>query len=787
MTLARCRVAVLAAIAVAASILAYAPAAAAQTTPAQSQHAGVHQPSVDALAKFGVETGVDVFAGTGCVDSDELCPGERLLRWEMAVWLVRVLDRADPPAISSSRFADVDASAWWAPHAERLAELGIVMECKTEPLRFCPGDPISRGQTAAILVMAFDLPPAERAWFVDVNTEHPFAEAIDRLAGWGVTAGCRTDPARYCPEWTVSRAQMATFLARALRRVDLPPPVATTYEPAQDDTQLPADPDVVIGTLDNGLTYYLRPNDKPGKNLAVRLLVNVGAVDETDEEAGIGHFVEHMLFNGTSDYPGNSLVEALREIGVGLGPDIGAHVTTTRPSTRLQCVSTPPTRRLWCSTPCRRWPARPPSPTTRSIPSGAWSSTRCATGARPSTASSAPNSTGLHPGHPYEGRDPAGTIDTVNSITPEMLRAFYEKWYVPSNMAVVAVGAMTVEDLEALVDEHFGALPSGEGRQPPSVDIPPAASSSHVVTDPRQGVTFISLDIPIDPHDLSTVGGDRLATMESLIEVMIDNRLNDAYHRGELSQVDPPRFFSFTYNRGLRYYGTNWQGDNLDTASADYLSVLLTAQEHGFTAGDLGRAIEQIVTSLRFQLSNAPTHPGRSMGRPVPGALLLRGRHRLHRRVGDADRHAAGGDHTRGADRALPIPDGARRAAGHRGRPPPVQRADDSRTRRRLGSSRPRTAPGGRDRHRAADDCSGARGPGLGGSLRPSRRRIRVGVRQRGPSHVRALRHRRGFGQPASPIPRGLVAARARRTGPCQPSPPTQCRAVVWETCRDQS
>ncbi|MYI15411.1 MAG: insulinase family protein, partial [Acidimicrobiaceae bacterium] len=187
------------------------------------------------------------------------------------------------------------------------------------------------------------------------------------------------------------------------------------------------------------------------------------------------------------------------------------------------------------------------------------------------------------------------------------LRAFYEKWYVPANMAVVAVGDMAVDDLKALVEEHFGPLAPGEPRQPPSVYIPPAGSSSHVVTDPRYGVSLISLDIPIDPHDRSTVGGDRLTTMESLIELMIENRLNDAYDRGELSQVDPPKFFSFTYNRGLRYYGTNWQGDNLDTASTDYLSVLLTAQEHGFTDGDRGRAIRQIVSSLQLRLDRAPT------------------------------------------------------------------------------------------------------------------------------------------------------------------------------------
>ncbi len=608
MTLARHRVTVLAVVAVVASILAYAPGAAAQTTPAQNQHAGIHQPSVDALTKFGVETGVDVFAGTGCVDSDELCPGDPLLRWEMAVWLVRVLDRADPPAISSSRFADVDASAWWAPHAERLAGLGIVMGCQTEPLQFCPDDPVDRGETAAIMVLAFNLPPAERAWFVDVNGEHPFAEAIDRLAGWGVTAGCGIDPARYCPQDNVSRAQMATFLARTLRRVGLTWPVATVYEPAQDPTRLPVDPDVATGTLDNGLTYYLRHNDSPGKNLAVRLLVNVGSVDETDEQAGIGHFIEHLLFRGTEDYPGSSLGAALREIGVELGPDINAHVgqdeTVYQIAARLDAPHKAPLV----------FHALSQMASTATFEADAVESERgivldeMRLGRESVNGYISSEFDRIYTqGTPYAGRDPVGTIDTVSSMTPEMLRAFYDKWYVPSNMAVVVVGDLPVQDLKALVEGHFGPLPSGEGRQPPSVDIAPAASSSHVVTDPRQGITFISLDIPIAPHDVSTVGGDRLVTMEFLIEVMIQNRLNDAYHRGELSQVDPPRFSTFTHNRGLRYYGTNWQGDNLDTASSDYLSVLLTAQEHGFTPGDLQRAVSQIYVFLQFQLDSAPT------------------------------------------------------------------------------------------------------------------------------------------------------------------------------------
>ncbi len=603
MTPARRRTSLLAALAIAASVLACAPAAAGQTAPAQSQDAGVHQPSIDALVYFEIDMGVDVFSRTGCPDSGGLCPNEDLPRWEMAVWLARILDRADPPATGSSRFTDVDAGVWWSRHAERLAELGIIEGCETDPLRFCPDDPIDRGQMAALLARAFDLDPAVRAGFADVPADHVFADDIDRLAAARITAGCDRDPARYCPQLRVTRGETATFLARTLGLVHPAEPV-----PAHDDALLPIDPAVTIGTLDNGLTYYLRNNDSPGRNLAVQLLINVGSVDETDEQVGIGHFIEHMLFNGTTEYPGNSLGEALREIGVELGPDVNAHVghdeTVYQIEVRLDEDRKAPLVFRALSQMAGDATFEPDAvESERGVVLDEMRFRRESVNGFIGSEFDRVYTQGT----PYAGRDPVGTIDTVNSMTTDDLRAFYEKWYVPANMAVVVVGDMDIEDQRALVEEHFGPLPAGEGRRAPSVYIPPAESSSHVVTDPRQGVTYISLDIPIDPYDLGTAGGDRLATMEALIEVMMANRLDDAYHRGELSQVDPPHFTTFTYNRGLRYYGTNWQGDNLDDASRDYLSVLLTAQEHGFTSGDLGRAISQIVADLQFLLDRTPT------------------------------------------------------------------------------------------------------------------------------------------------------------------------------------
>ena len=604
MTQVRRRLAVLAALAVAASVLALAPAAGGQTAPAQSQEAGVHQPSIDALVDFEFFFGVDVFSGTGCADSDGLCPDEDLPRWEMAVWLVRILDRTDPPAIDSSRFADVDPGAWWSQHAERLAELGIVEGCETDPVRFCPDDPIDRGRVAAVLARAFDLDPGVRAGFADVPADHVLADDIDRLAAARITAGCGREPARYCPQRHVSRGQMATFLARTLGLVHPAEPL-----PAHDPAPLPVDPAVTIGRLDNGLTYYLRHNDDPGASLDVRLLVNVGSVDEADEEAGIGHFIEHMLFNGTADYPGNSLGAALREVGVELGPDVNAHVGYDETVYQARVGSDDPAKvaRVFHALSQMAGSATFEAAAVESERGVVLDEMRLALASIGGTITRGFDRIYTR-GTPYEGRDPIGNAGAVNSFTPEMLRAFYERWYVPANLAVVAVGDMAVEDLEALVEEHFGALPAGEGRKPPGADITPdPESSSHVFTDPRQAYSYISLDIPITPHDLGTVGGDRLSTMEALIEVMVQNRLDDAYQRGELSQVDPPSFLSFTYNRGLRYYGTNWRGDNLDTASTDYLAVLLTAQEHGFTAGDLRRAVSQLLASLDLRLSRAAT------------------------------------------------------------------------------------------------------------------------------------------------------------------------------------
>ena len=133
----------------------------------------------------------------------------------MAVWLVRVLDGKDPRP-SSPRFVDVEPGEWWAPYVERLGVLAVTRGCALEPARYCPDASVTRGQMATFLTRAFQLEPGPPFGFIDIegNTHH---NSINALAAAELTMGCSKEPARYCPDASVTRGQMATFLTRAIQ------------------------------------------------------------------------------------------------------------------------------------------------------------------------------------------------------------------------------------------------------------------------------------------------------------------------------------------------------------------------------------------------------------------------------------------------------------------------------------------------------------------------------------------------------------------------------------------
>src|SRR5512136_1172397 len=90
------------------------------------------------------------------------------------------------------------------------------------------------------------------------------------------------------------------------------------------DEPIPPDPNIKIGKLENGLTYYIKQNKKPEQRIELRLAVNAGSVCETDGQQGLAHFVEHMCFNGTKNFPSNRIIDMLEEMGVRFGAELNA-------------------------------------------------------------------------------------------------------------------------------------------------------------------------------------------------------------------------------------------------------------------------------------------------------------------------------------------------------------------------------------------------------------------------------------------------------------------------------
>ena len=183
------------------------PAAAQDAEPFPDLDSGAYWAvPVTELAEAGV------FAGTECAEG--FCPYETLDRATMAVWTVRVLDGEDPQPVGSTRFGDVEGSHRHAAFIERFAELGVTQGCRDGSV-FCPDGTVTRAEMAVFLTRAFKLPLGPEPGFSDVASDDWYADDVAALAASRITKGCG-DGTRFCPGDDTTRAQMATFLHRAL-------------------------------------------------------------------------------------------------------------------------------------------------------------------------------------------------------------------------------------------------------------------------------------------------------------------------------------------------------------------------------------------------------------------------------------------------------------------------------------------------------------------------------------------------------------------------------------------
>ena len=292
-------------------------------------------------------------------------------------------------------------------------------------------------------------------------------------------------------------------------------------------TPIPIDTAVIKGRLDNGLTYYLRYNGKPEKRLELRLAVKAGSICETDQQKGLAHFVEHMAFNGTKNFKGNELINVLEEMGVKFGADLNAYTTFDETIYMLQVPSDRADLIDKAFQVLEDWAHQvtfdeKDIDKERSVIIEEW---RLGLGAEDRMMKK--YLPVLLKGSRYADRLPIGDIDIIRNAPYSELRKYYRDWYRPDLMAMVIVGDLPVDEMEARLKRHFSALTNpANAPKREEYDIPgnkePLIS---IVTDKEASSHIVQLLIKHPKIVEKTVGDYRNLLIQQLYGGMINNRL----------------------------------------------------------------------------------------------------------------------------------------------------------------------------------------------------------------------------------------------------------------------
>jgi zinc protease len=364
---------------------------------------------------------------------------------------------------------------------------------------------------------------------------------------------------------------------------------------ADDDEVVGIDPGVVVGTLENGLTYYVRRNTRPGSRAQLRLAVAAGSALEDDDQRGVAHYLEHMMFNGTEAFPANELVRVLERFGSEFGPDINAYTNLDQTVYELEVPTDAPGTLETAVDVLFEWSSRAtidPAEVDaeRGVMLEEWRLRSQSFWGRYFDAVSEV----LLAGSSYEGHDPLADAAELDATSARTLRRFYEDWYRPDLMAVVAVGDFAVAEVEELIRDRFGALESPANARPrPDLGAEAAAEPQFVVLpDPESPNAFVELNYPLPALEPGTVGSARQELALALAFDMVVTRLDEDSRRGDTPFFNPS-FAANPFVDGQRTPGLAASADPPDLAdtATSLLEEVRRALLHGFDSEELERAV----------------------------------------------------------------------------------------------------------------------------------------------------------------------------------------------------
>lgn len=374
----------------------------------------------------------------------------------------------------------------------------------------------------------------------------------------------------------------------------------------------PADSAVRVGKLANGLTYFIRHNEFPKNQVDFHIAQKVGSVQEEENQRGLAHFLEHMCFNGTKNFPGNKIVTWLETKGIKFGNDLNAYTATDRTVYRITSVPTQNENVVdSCLLILHDWANAllledAEIDKERGVIHEEW---RLGNAITRMIEKHGPK---IYPGSKYGERLPIGSIDVIDNFKYEDLRSYYRKWYRPDLQGIIVVGDIDVDKMEEKIKNLFGPIQMPENPAPfqyfpiPDNEQPIFASYADKEMPAELVWAFVKYDVL--PREMRNT--DIQIVMDyvySVADIMLAQRLEDiAMKAGAPFGNAGGGFggFLLTDEKGALSVQAYLNEKGGKEALKAILTEIKRIAEHGFTSSEYERARDEYMSRIEKAYSN---------------------------------------------------------------------------------------------------------------------------------------------------------------------------------------
>jgi zinc protease len=393
------------------------------------------------------------------------------------------------------------------------------------------------------------------------------------------------------------------------------------------DQVLPTDPALTTGTLANGLTYIVRPHKNPEGRVSVWLHVGTGSLNETESTRGLAHYLEHMAFNGSTNFPPGSVVPFFQSLGLNFGRDQNAFTSFDQTVYQLALPDAKPETlekaMLFMADVATRLTLPPAEiDNERQI---ILEELRSRSGVRQRVQDYlyerlAPEST-------VGRRLPIGSEATIKAVGPADFREYYSRWYVPSNMTVIVVGDVDPAAVVDAIRKQFDGATAAPRSVPREAGVQATKGTrAIVITDPeltRAGVSIMRVEPPRRPT--VTVGQKRSELVEYMGSWMFNRRMSQELAAGAVAFLDASASSHQWFNAlHVTSVGASGKPETWPAMLADLGTALQRARLHGFTTQELEEARAAILAQAEDAAQREATREARAVLRQINSKVARR-------------------------------------------------------------------------------------------------------------------------------------------------------------------